>query len=184
MKRILPVFLTVLLLFSLASCGREDSAGTPSEPLRIGALKGPTGMGLAPLMDDENYAFTLAGSADELTPLLIKGELDLACVPANLAAILYNNTGGAVQVAAVNTLGVLYIVAAGDSVQRVEDLAGRTIYAAGKGATPEYTLSYILSEYNIEATLEWKSEHAECVAALMQDETAVALLPSPLPPPP
>ena len=179
MKRFVSAFLTVLLLFSLAGCGGTESAETPSEPLRIGALKGPTGMGLAPLMDDESYAFTLAGSADELTPLLVKGELDLACVPANLAAVLYNNTDGAVQVAAVNTLGVLYIVANDASVQSVEDLAGRTIYAAGKGATPEYTLRYILSEYNIKATVEWKSEHAECVAALLQDENAVALLPQP-----
>ena len=179
MKRFVSAFLTVLLLFSLAGCGGTESAETPSEPLRIGALKGPTGMGLAPLMDDESYAFTLAGSADELTPKLVKGELDLACVPANLAAVLYNNTDGAVQVAAVNTLGVLYIVANDASVQSVEDLAGRTIYAAGKGATPEYTLRYILSEYNIEATVEWKSEHAECVAALLQDENAVALLPQP-----
>ena len=179
MKRIISLFLTVLLLLSLVGCGGTESAETPSEPLRIGALKGPTGMGLAPLMDDERYAFTLAGSADELTPKLVKGELDLACVPANLAAVLYNNTDGAVQVAAVNTLGVLYIVANGASVQSVEDLAGRTIYAAGKGATPEYTLRYILSEYNIEATVEWKSEHAECVAALLQDENAVALLPQP-----
>ena len=179
MKRFVAAFLTVLLLFSLVGCGGTESAETPSEPLRIGALKGPTGMGLAPLMDDESYAFTLAGSADELTPKLVKGELDLACVPANLAAVLYNNTGGAVQVAAVNTLGVLYVVANGASVQSVEDLAGRTICAAGKGATPEYTLRYILSEYNIEATVEWKSEHAECVAALLQDENAVALLPQP-----
>lgn len=179
MKRFVSAFLTVLLLFSLVGCGGTESAETPSEPLRIGALKGPTGMGLAPLMDDESYAFTLAGSADELTPKLVKGELDLACVPANLAAVLYNNTDGAVQVAAVNTLGVLYIVANGASVQSVEDLAGRTIYAAGKGATPEYTLRYILSEYNIEATVEWKSEHAECVAALLQNENAVALLPQP-----
>lgn len=179
MKRFVSAFLTVLLLFSLVGCGGTESAETPSEPLRIGALKGPTGMGLAPLMDDESYAFTLAGSADELTPKLVKGELDLACVPANLAAVLYNNTDGAVQVAAVNTLGVLYIVANGASVQSVEDLAGRTIYAAGKGATPEYTLRYILSKYNIKATVEWKSEHAECVAALLQDENAVALLPQP-----
>ena len=179
MKRLLSVLLTALLLLSLTGCGRTESPEAPDEPLRIGVLKGPTGMGLAPLMDDENYAFTLAGSADELTPMLLKGELDLACVPANLASILYHNTDGAVQAAALNTLGVLYIVENGDSVQSVEDLSGRTIYAAGKGATPEYTLRYILSEYDIEASVEWKSEHAECVAALGQDENAVALLPQP-----
>ena len=91
---------------------------------RIAALKGPTAMGLVKLMQDAadgtvrraatTYDFTLAGSADEVTPALIKGELDMACVPANLAAVLYSKTEGAVEVLAVNTLGVLYIVENGE----------------------------------------------------------------------
>lgn len=178
MRRILSLLLAGLLVLSLAACG---GAAEPEDasPLRIGALKGPTGMGLVGLMDEDGYAFTLAGSADELVPLLVRGELDMACVPANLASVLYNNTDGAVQVLAVNTLGVLYIVAHGSAVQTVEDLNGKTVYAAGKGATPEYTLSYILSEYGVSANVEWKTEHAECVAAFSQDENAVALLPQP-----
>ena len=116
------------------------------------------------------YEFTLAGSADEVTPALIKGDLDMACVPANLAAVLYGKTDGAVEVLAVNTLGVLYIVENGDAVQSMADLKGQTIVAAGKGSTPEYALRYLLTENGIDpdkdVTIDWKSEHSECVAAL------------------
>ena len=104
-------------------------------------------------------------------------------MPANLAAVLYNNTKGQVEVLAVNTLGVLYIVESGESVSSVADLRGRTIYASGKGATPEYALNYILSENGVDpekdVNIEWKSEHAECLAALLAEENAVAMLPQP-----
>ena len=168
---------------------------------RIAALKGPTAMGLVELMSlsdtanemmegKENvvstgntYEFTLAGSADEVTPLLIKGELDMACAPANLAAVLYGKTNGAVEVLAVNTLGVLYIVENGETVQSMADLKGQTIVAAGKGSTPEYALRYLLTENGIDpdkdVTIDWKSEHSECVAALASGQASIALLPQP-----
>ena len=118
-----------------------------------------------------------------MTPKIVRGETDIAAVPANLASVLYNNTQGEVQVLAVNTLGVLYIVESGDSVNSVEDLRGKTIYASGKGATPEYALNYILSENGIDpekdVTIEWKSEHAECLAALLAEDNAIAMLPQP-----
>lgn len=157
----------------------------------IAALKGPTAMGLVKLMNDSDagsgtandYTFTLAGAADEVTPLLLKGELDMACVPANLASVLYSKTNGAVQVLAVNTLGVLYIVENGESVQSVEDLRGQTIVAAGKGSTPEYALRYLLSENGLDPdsdlTIDWKNEHSECVAALASGQASIALLPQP-----
>ena len=129
------------------------------------------------------YEFTLAGSADEVTPALIKGDLDMACVPANLAAVLYGKTNGAVEVLAVNTLGVLYIVENGETVQSMADLKGQTIVAAGKGSTPEYALRYLLTENGIDpdkdVTIDWKSEHSECVAALASGQAAIALLPQP-----
>ena len=95
-------------------------------------------MGMVKFMDDadkgevkdENYNFQIAASADEVTPKLVQGELDIAAVPANLASVLYNNTDGKVQVLAINTLGVLYIVENGDTVQSVADLKGKTIYAS------------------------------------------------------
>ena len=184
----------------------EPAAETPDftpAAFKIAALKGPTAMGLVKLMKDNDetigallssakpyegevgnlYTFTLAGSADEVTPALIKGDLDMACVPANLAAVLYGKTGGAVEVLAVNTLGVLYIVENGETVQSMADLKGQTIVAAGKGSTPEYALRYLLTENGIDpdkdVTIDWKSEHSECVAALASGQAAIALLPQP-----
>jgi len=158
--------------------------------IRIGGLKGPTSMGLVQLMEKaekgeakNNYTFTMAGSADEITPKLIKGELDMAAVPANLASVLYNNTEGKIKILAVNTLGVVYIVEKGNNIQSFEDLKGKTIYATGKGSTPEYTLRYLLSENGIDpnkdVTFEWKSEPAEVVALFSEMENGVAMMPQP-----
>lgn len=127
--------------------------------------------------------FELAAAPDEVSAKLVQGEVDIAAVPANLASVLYNKTNGGVQVLAVNTLGVLYIVEDGNTVQSVADLKGRTIYASGKGATPEYALNYILEKNGLtpgeDVTIEWKSEHAECVAALAEDTDGIAMLPQP-----
>ena len=155
----------------------------------VAALKGPTAMGMVKMMSDDAasdsplYDFNIYASADEITPKLVQGELDIAAVPANLASVLYNNTEGQVQVLAINTLGVLYIVEDGDTVQSVEDLKGKTIFASGKGSTPEYALNYMLTQNGIDpetdVTIEWKSEHSECVASLAATENAIAMLPQP-----
>ena len=171
----------------------DQAAEEDTEPadVEVMALKGPTAMGMVKFMDDvdsgsvtsENYNFSIAASADEVTPKLVQGEADIAAVPANLASVLYNKTQGQVEVLAVNTLGVLYIVENGDTVQSVEDLRGKTIYASGKGSTPEYALEYVLSANGIDpetdVTIEWKSEHSECVAAITSSENGVAMLPQP-----
>ena len=162
----------------------------PAAPdvIRVAALKGPTAMGMIKLMDDNSenrgFEFTIAGAADEITPSIIQGNTDIACVPANLASVLYNKTEGGVKVLAVNTLGVLYVVQNGEpTITSVADLAGKTIYASGKGATPEYSLRYILAQNGIDpdkdVTIEWKTEHTECLSALLNDEGSAALLPQP-----
>ena len=129
LKKTICAALALTLALSLAACGKKAEEApaqevpaqeAPSEEpvtTRIAALKGPTAMGMVKLMHDDPqsgegpmYAFTLAGAADEVTPSLIKGELDMACVPANLASVLYNKTEGEIITLAVNTLGVLYIV--------------------------------------------------------------------------
>ena len=170
--------------------GKKDAAAEPVA-VRAAALKGPTAMGLVKFMSevdagnlkDEDYSFRIVASADEVAPLISKSEVDIAAVPANLASVLYNKTSGAVRVIAVNTLGVLYICELGDTVNTVADLRGKTIFSAGKGATPEYALEYVLRANGLDpatdVTIEWKSEHAECVAALAQDATAIAMLPQP-----
>ena len=179
MKRIL-VYIMVLLSAFMLSAGDVD----------VAALRGPTSMGLVKLMEesengltDNSYSFTLEGAPDAIVPLLVKGDIDAAAIPGNLASVLYNNTKGQIEVIAINTLGVLYIVENGDSIQSVDDLRGRTIYSAGKGSTPEYALQYILSSNGLEVGkdvfIEWKSEHAECVAALKADKNGCAMLPQP-----
>ena len=155
----------------------------------VAALKGPTAMGMIKMIDDYskiengNFNFTISASPDEISPLLIKGDLDIAAVPANLASVLYNKTEGNIQTLAVHTLGVLYIVETGDTIKSVEDLRGKTIYASGKGSVPEYALNYMLSKNGIDpekdVTIEYKTEHSECVAALASDENGIAMLPEP-----
>ena len=176
MKKILAAVLILTLLLGCAS----------AEALRVAALKGPTAMGMVKMMSDDDgssYAFDIYAAADEITPKLVQGELDVAALPANLAAVLYQRTKGDLQVLAVNTLGVLYIAERGDSIHSVADLKGRTLYSAGKGSTPEYALNYILRQNGLEpgvdVTIEYKSEHAECLAALMADASACAMLPQP-----
>ena len=202
MKKLTALVLTALMTAALlAGCGKDGASGSASASgstgtaapaaYSIGALKGPTAMGLVKLMKDaetgegltNDYTFTIAASADELTPALVKGELDMACVPANLASVLYNKTEGGLVTLAVNTLGVLYVVENGNAVQSVADLAGKTVVAAGKGSTPEYALRYLLDQNGLnpdtDVTIDWKSEHSECVAALASGAAAVALLPQP-----
>lgn len=204
-KKWMALCLAVILILSLAACGKkaeesqqeepapEEEVIPPADPVKVNlaALKGPTGMGIANLADENGlgmsgvneYAVTLAGAADEVTPLLIKGELDMACVPANLASVLYNKTEGEMVTLAINTLGVIYIVENGNSVESIADLKGTTVVAAGKGSTPEYALRYLLTENGIDPdndlTIDWKSEHSECVAALASGAATIAMLPQP-----
>ena len=168
----------------------EENTLSTTDSVRIAGLKGPTTMGLVNLlpMQEEGaanlrYDLQLYGAADEIVPLLTKGELDMAAIPANLAATLYQKTEGAIQVMAVNTLGVLYVVEKGDTVQSVADLAGRTILSTGKGTTPEYVLRYILTQNGIDpdqdVTIEFYSEAAEVTAQMAVAEDAIAVLPQP-----
>ena len=188
MKKMITIMLTLAMVLSLCAFSAAEEGKVT---VRLGGLKGPTSMGMVKLLDDaekgttgNNYEFTMAGSADELTPRILKGELDILAVPANLGAILYKNSNGAVRMAAVNTLGVIYIVEkGGETVQGLEDLKGRTIYATGKGSTPEYALTYLLSQHGLDistdVTVEWKSEPTEVVAQMATEEASVAMLPQP-----
>ena len=184
---------------ALAACGGttaeesvEEQPAAEPVAVRTSALKGPTAMGLVKFMseadsgelEDNDYTFQIVASPDEVTPLIAKGEVDIAAVPANLASVLYNKTEGGVRAIAINTLGVLYVCELGDSVHTVADLRGKTIFASGKGSTPEYGLAYVLEKNGLtvgqDVTVEWKSEHAECVQALATSSAnAVAMLPQP-----
>jgi len=197
MKRYTSTFLALVMLAALflgcAATTAETDPTPTAEPvvMRLGSLKGPTTMGMVKLLSDSEagltanrYESTVAAAADELTPRLLKGELDMLALPVNAGSVLYNKSNGGVTLLAVNTLGVLYVLEkGGQTVQSVADLKGKTIYATGKGNTPEYSLAYLLSQngLNIETdvTMEWKSEAAEVVAQLGAVDSAVAVLPQP-----
>lgn len=188
-KRMLALLMAVVMVFGLTACGSKEEEFTPAD-INIAVMTGPTAIGLVKVMADQeagtaanNYNFNVYGTADEISTGLIKGELDVACVPCNLASVLYNKTEGEIIMAAINTLGVLYIVETGTGIQTVEDLRGKTIYSTGQGTTPEFTLRYLLSAAGIDpdqdVTIEYKSEAAEVTAALAEATDAVAMLPQP-----
>ena len=173
-----------------SSTTAASSQAAGSSAIRIAGLKGPTSMGLVKLMNDSeegkasnSYEFTMAAAADEITPKLIKGDLDMAAVPANLASVLYSKTQGKVVVLNVNTLGVTYIVENGKAINSVADLKGKTIYGTGKGSIPEYALRFVLKKNGLDpdkdVKLEWKSEPTEVVALMKQQKDVVAMLPQP-----
>ena len=200
MKKLLALLLSLCLVAGLAACGGE-TADQPADDggditatgvtVRLGGLKGPTSMGMVKLLSDNDagttangYEFTMSGSADELTPKLLQGDLDILAVPVNLGAILAANSDGGVQLLAVNTLGVLYLTEkGGETVTDWESLKGQTIYATGKGSTPEYALDYLLTQNGLDpktdVTVEWKSEPSEIVAAMAGADHLVAMLPQP-----
>jgi len=135
----------------------DTAAGDEADVLNVGFLKGPTGMGAAYMMQqNENggtetaYDIIVEADVTNINSGLISGALDIAAVPTNVASVLYNKTNGNIKIAAINTLGVLYILEKGDSVNSVGDLAGKTIYATGQGSNPQYVLEYILRENGLE----------------------------------
>ncbi len=176
---------------SEVASSEEAKELSTTDALRIAGLKGPTTMGLVNLLSMEqdgtasmDYDLQLYGAADEIVPLLMKGELDMAAIPANLAATLYQKTNGCIQAVAVNTLGVLYVVEkGGDTVQSMADLKGRTILSTGKGTTPEYVLRYLLTQNGIDpdkdVTIEYYSEATEVTAQMANAENTIAVLPQP-----
>lgn len=166
---------------------------------RVASLSGPTTMGLVNMMkettgvpsannpttptakDGTQYAYALYTSPDELLPLLLKGEVDIACIPSNAAAVLYNKTKGGVKVINNNTLGVLSVVTGDASIKQFEDLAGHTVCMSGQGASPEYTLNYLLDCAGIkdQVKVEFVGEHAAVAAQLASDTSAIGILPQP-----
>lgn len=182
MKSLAAMLAAGCLLFT--GCGKQEST-----EIRIGALKGPTTIGLLHLMEEaeagrtENkYDIKMAVGADELTPLIVKGELDMALVPANVAAMLYAKTEGGISVLDINTLGVLYMVSGNSEIKSFADLKGRTVYLTGKGTTPDYVLQYLLTANGIgmeEVTLEYRSEATEVAALLSENPEGIGLLPQP-----
>lgn len=183
MKRIVAMITAAVMLFSLAAFAACSKKQDDTE-IRIAALKGPTGMGMVKLADKQNYpnyTVSIEASPDALNPQIISGEVDVAAVPVNLASVLYNKLDGDISVLAVSTLGVLYVVEAGSEVNSVADLAGKTVYATGQGATPEYILNYLLDKNGVAGSVEvnYVGEHAALATMLANGSAEIGMLPEP-----
>jgi len=155
--------------------------------VRVASLKGPTTMGLVQLMDkadkgqaNQSYIFSVAGSPDAVSGPLVAGQLDVALIPVNLAAVLFNKTGGGVKLASVNTLGVLYIVTGDPAVTSLADLTGRTVLNSGQGTTPQFVLDKVLTSANITGvSVDYRSQPTEEASVLAATPTTIAVLPEP-----
>lgn len=182
LKKISTLALVAAMGLSLIACSTSKAPETDDVTVRIGSLKGPTTIGLVNMMnqEDSNYEFTMVTEASELAAALNAGTVDIALIPANLAAKLYNTGNADIQVIDINTLGVLYCVSGDDSITCAADLEGRTILTTGQGQTPEYTLRYILEANGVtDYELDFKSEATEIAALLSEDPSQIAVLPQP-----
>lgn len=192
-KKIISTILVGLMCVLISACGASDKSNVASDDtiIRAGALSGPTAMGLAKLMDDAkagnsncNYEFAdLSTDPATFVAPLSTGEIDIAAIPANLASVVYNKTEGKVQVLAINTLSVLYIVERGDSISSIADLKDKTVYATGQGAVPEYTFRHLLKLAGLDPdndlTIEWCADTTEALSYVTGMEGAIAMLPQP-----
>ena len=195
-KTVSALLALIIAAAVLASCGQparpaqtgtSDGTETASpaaerEHLKVGTLSGPTGMGMAKLFSDEFYKddIELYTAPDAVRADLLTGKLDIAAVPANLAAVIHNKTEGEYLVAAINTLGVLYVVTRDESVKTLSDLRGKKLMATGQGSTPEYILNAVLAGSGVAPSeIEYKTEHSELAALLLSGLTDTAMLPQP-----
>ena len=186
-KMILSLLMIALTAAALVGCGgttKEEPQATLSNPIKIAALKGPSGIGMVQLMENpEEYQVSIYQSPDEVIGKIITGEVDIASVPSNLASVLFQKTEKQIVALAPNTLGVLYLVENGKTVSKISDLAGKTIIASGKGGTPEYILNKLLLNAGIDpitdVTIQWLANHTDVSSTLMSKAGNIALLPEP-----
>ena len=186
MKKFITLTLILTLILTMFTCCNQQDDSYVGVDIKVGALVGPTGMGMSKLMADSdkkitanNYTFELFSAPTDITGLVLNGELNIAAVPTNLAATLYNKSKGKVQLLAINTLGVLYILEKGNTVNSINDLQGKKIYSAGQAATPQYALDYVLNANNITCEVEYFADHQELATQALKGNADIILIPEP-----
>ncbi len=199
MKKFLAVILSAVMCFgAFTACSKpavestektEVTVNAEVEPVNINmaVLKGPTGIGAAKLINDSTagetfntYNFTVCAAPDEAMAGIISGEFDVAAVASNLAPAIYNKTEGKIQIAALNTLGILYVVEIGDTIKTIDDLNGIDVVSSGQGSTVEYATNFILETAGVKpASLEYRAEHGELAAELAAGTVKVGIVPEP-----
>ena len=197
-RSLVSLLLALTLALSLTACGTQantepeqpDDTPAPAE-VNLYVLSGPTGIGAMNLWaaadageTQNTYHITMPGANDEVVAAISNGDADIAAVATNLAATLYNKTSGGVTVLAVNTLGVLSLLGNGQEIASIADLAGKTIYAPGQGANPEYILRYVLSGNGLDpdkdVTIQFVGEGSELLTVWQTDPEAVIMAPQPV----
>ena len=210
MKKLFFLTLALALALGLTACGPKEAPEESTPPaettpvaesqvpetpaqegadINLGLLNGPTGMGAAKLLSDNDagetvnhYTVTLGSDpANDILPKLNNGELDIAALPTNVAANLYNKTGK-VQLLALNTLGVLHILENGNTVNSLADLNGKTLYAINQGTNTEYVLDYLLTQNGLDpdadVDIQWKTSE-EVTSLMASGEIDLCMLPVP-----
>ena len=181
----LSVLLALLLVLSLSVPAVASAAS--AEPVRVFTLNGTTGFGLAGLIAEnkdggasQEYSFSVETDASNVTAALVNGDCDIAALPTNAAAALYNKTEGKVQVIALNTLGVLYVVTDGSvEVSSIKDLEGQTVYAPAQN--PSFLFQALCDANGVKVTVDNSfAQPAELNTAVTAGKVAIAVLPEPL----
>ena len=147
----------------------EETKTETESALRVISLKGPTSIGLVHLMekaekDNLPYSFQMEASPDALLPEFVSGKADIATVPANMAAVLYQKLNKDLYVLNINTLGVLYGISGNAEVKAFSDLEGKTYLSTGQGASPEYLMNTLLKKNSIQANAEFYTDVTEIAA--------------------
>lgn len=189
-KRLFALLLCALMtVAALTGCSNKKETEKEAENLslsdtvNIACMNGPTGMAMAPLMDKDDYNIKVYQAPTDALPEIIKGDMDIACVPSNLAAVLYNKTGGQIVCVSPMVMGVLHILGNNTDITTVEDLKGKTIISSGQGGTPEYALKVVLDAHGLkmgsDVKVKWLASHADVNTKLLKDEGTIAMVPEP-----
>lgn len=202
MKKFSLLLVMIIVLSLFAGCSAQSENNTVEQPeteptvpeevkepvnVTIAGLKGPTSIGMIKLIDEKalnsdeyNVEYVQESAPDALTGKIISGEIQISSLPINLASVLYNKTGGAVQLMAINTVGNLYIVGT-DEITSIKDLEGKTIGMSAKGSTPDYVMNYLINQNGLEGKVEldYALDHATLAQTVIAGDTTVALLPEP-----
>ena len=174
---VIVAVLALCLVLGCASAYADVAVNT-----RVYTLNGTTGFGMAGMIADAKpgYSFTVETDPSVVTAALISGDCDIAALPTNAASALYNKTGGKVQVLALNTRGVLYLVSDGkEKIESIADLNGKTVYAPAQN--PSFIFAALCSKYGIELNIDTSyAQPAELNTAVAAGQVSLAALPEPM----
>jgi NitT/TauT family transport system substrate-binding protein len=157
-------------------------------PVTVYGLKGPSGVGMIQLFENPpqypEAAITVEALAqpDLMAARFISGSAKVGILPPNMAAKLAG-AGARIQIAAVLGTGMLSLLTSDPDVRRIEDLRGKTLSAAGQGATPEYVFRRILRSKGInpdrDLRINFSLAYPEIARSLISGRIDTALIPEP-----